>query len=952
MQAGSLFRGDELRRNYVPNPGFEAGISGTTTGVNVTVSTGSDALQGSASMMVSCTSGTYQFVALGVTVPAGYKYVKFRAAVKHVSGDAGYLLRLGYRDDPTTGTLTLTPIIPAKYLAPGWDLVNIEAVIPDTTRFIQPMMYGSDGGSGVGTTGYVHLHDTYCMTLGQGPGDTPDPAYFDGDSSDTSDRQYEWVGEPNASVSVEYQQLSADVLEYSSHILVNGAQRPVISWNVSRDISSDLPAGVVGGTGVKQATGSIEWAESDDVADGRKNPWNPSTGWIPAEGDSVEIWAGNNTTLWRQFKGVIDKSSGTIGGGLQSQIIDRTDDTSVRASLPALVDVMPPTLPTRNWRRFRLTPLWAVMMCLRRAGFYATPATEANTAVDVPAFGGMWHYVAASMISCQRNSDADQAPLTPYGTHIADVYARYEPVNPKTGNVGVQLTMRVAAQHAGVASLMAMYGSSFVTLRATASSVIFMIGGTTIATVPRSGAVVVQAYFTNGSVRLRTSTGEDVTGTGSWAVTEQMSEVRIICDASSVVNGFIVSHPTSEASAFRNLDWAPTANIVSGNMHAPMAGLHATRAKTVRQVLDEIAEAMLWPYWIDENGVMQAIASDMLRSGSSVRTVTTLDDITEMSWERDLLGIRKNILTTFERITVNRRKDFSMPVWEQGDSVVLQSGESYEAIIDPGPEEWLMVDTAWKTIVEVSQLNKGVGTWLGGVYTDGTTDQWTNADSTVQANFAFTPIGDGTYKVSVTARTLESGKQVELRSVRGDFTGTTVLWPFWWDKNLPIVRAKGKFVTNDVTQPAVTASGKGAVLEHHTGLWATGNNAPEETLTVDKISAFLAEQTSSPHPKITGMRIVFDPRLQLGDVITVSSRNFLGVTLTCLIVGKNTAGTSDKYEMSIDVRVISVQTEFTTWAEWESSIPNDVDYAALEAIWPNESTYNDFNNDPLRGFES
>lgn len=740
--------------------------------------------------------------------------------------------------------------------------------------------------------------------------------------------------------------ISSDVQAFSSRVLVNGVARPVLSWSFDREISSDLPAGVAGGTGIEQATGLIEWA-SEDISTGSLNPWNASTGWIPSEGDQLEIFAGDGASEWKQFTGVLGKASGAISGGLQSVIIDSIDDLSARAELPGLVDVMPPTLPTRNWRRFRLTPLWAAMMVLRRAGFYATPAVEVNPAVDVPGFGGMWQYTG-SMISCQRNSDPDQAPLTPFSTHIADVYGRYESVNPRTGATRVQLTMQVAAQHNGVASLMAMYGASFVTLRATSTAILFMIGSTTIVSVPRNGAEVAQALFENGVVRLRTSSGQDVTGSGSWTVTALMSEVRIIADASSVVNGFIVSHP-GVGEEFRNLSWTQTAHIVNGNMHGPMAGLHSSKSKSVRGVLDEISKSLLWPYWIDENGVMQMIASDVLRAATPVTTMTTLDDIRELSWERDLLGIRNRIMTTFERATVNRRTDYSLPVWESNESVVLQSGEVQASIIDPGQEEWLMVDTAWKTIAEVDQLNKGVGSWLGGVYVDGTTENWTNADGTAQAIYELESIGDGVFKATATALALATGKQVELRTVSEDFTGVTVLRKSWWGKNLPILRAKGRMVTEEESRPSVAAAGKGANLEHHTGLWATGNNPTDETLVVDRITTFLAEQTTKPHPKISSLDVGYDPRLQLGDVIKVASENFLGVNLTCLVTGIRANAGNDGYSMSLSVRVISVEQTFTTWAEWEAAWGSSADYVALETAWAETSTYNDFNNDPLRG---
>ncbi|ALQ32204.1 hypothetical protein ATC04_17785 [Arthrobacter sp. YC-RL1] len=144
-------------------------------------------------------------------------------------------------------------------------------------------------------------------------------------------------------------------MAYTSRVLVNGVVRPHLSWSVDRDLVGDLPEQVVAAGGVAQASGSIVWASDEDVSDGGRNPWNPSTGWIPAEGDKVQIFAGDGTSEWSQFVGVIDSSTGDIGGGFQSKIVDRIDDFSRKVRLPALVDVMPPVEGQTAFRRFRLS---------------------------------------------------------------------------------------------------------------------------------------------------------------------------------------------------------------------------------------------------------------------------------------------------------------------------------------------------------------------------------------------------------------------------------------------------------------------------------------------------------------------------------------------------------------------------------------------------------------------
>lgn len=740
--------------------------------------------------------------------------------------------------------------------------------------------------------------------------------------------------------------VGSDVQAFTSRVLVNGTSRPVMSWSVDRDIVGDLPEQVVAGGGVKQATGSIEWAADADLSDGSLNPWNPSTGWIPVEGDTVDIFAGDGVSEWRQFTGVIDTSSGTIGGGFTSRIVDRIDDLSVRANLPALVDVMPPLTPTGDFRRFRLSPRWVIQQSLRRAGFYATPAPEAHTVLDVPAFGGMWPYIG-SMIRCARGSDASSAPIWPNGTHVADLNAAYAPSGPRTGAQPVQLTMNIAAAHKGVTTMQVLYGASHIILRATTANVLFMVNNTVICNVPRTGDVVAQAFFSGGTARLRTSTGQDATGTAAWSVSSPTTEVRIVADVNSLVNGFVVSHPQQPWHEFANIEWTATVNIASGAMQGVQAALKATRGQSVREVLDDVSGALLWPHWIDENGVMQVIQSDIMRGRGSAQTVTTLDDVRELDWEKTLLGVRSQIVMSYDRATINRRKDYSLPVHESAESVVLKSGEEHVSLISPGSDEWLMLDTSAAGVDDTANINAGIGTWVGGVYTDGVTERWTNLVGH-QIDVSFAEVGDGTWKITHTAKTLDPGWQVELRSVSGDFMGSTVLWPNWWEKNLPIARAKGSFGTTTVTRTPSIAGNRGPALEHSCGLWATGATDATETTVVDAIADFLSGQVASPQPTITNLRVGFDPRRQLGDVITISSPNFMGVTLTCLIVGKHdSAGAS--YQQSLTVRVIDATTTFTTYAGFAEAWGPSADYDSFAAAWDAISTYTDFNNDPLRG---
>ena len=735
-----------------------------------------------------------------------------------------------------------------------------------------------------------------------------------------------------------------------SYAIVNGVQRPMLDWSLDREIGSDLPAGVAGGTGVVQATGQVTWAP-DTVDNGSRSPWNPGMGWVPASGDRIEIWQGDDTTSWVQFTGRIDDTAGEVGGTMTSTIVDRIDDLSERADLPPLVDVMPPITTSGAFRRLRVTPRGILVLALRRAGFYQTPTTEAHSVVDVPAVSTMWPHIG-TVTYCTARNDTTVAPEWPDGLFLSNCTANYAPADPRTGNRAVQLTMHVSAAHAGVATLQVQYGNRYMSLRSAGSAHLVIIDGTVVCSIPRrasDGSLVVQALIRNGQAQLRTSIGGSASGSASWGVTSAMTEVRIAAEPGSRVNGFIVSHPEQSWHEFSNLTWMPTAQITTGTMHGTMAALRGTRTSTVRDVMDDAASALLLPYWIDESGVMQVIGSDVLRGRYPQVSVTTADDILSLAWRRDLLAHRSRVQVTYGTTAITRHADYSASVWEPGSTITLENGETDEQIVTPGPDEdWIMVGTSWYGLAQVNELNRGRGTWVGGMVTDGTTSKWANSGPVDDLEASIEAIGPQAWKITHTAKNLTGSQQIQLRTQHEDFSGTSVLWREWWGQNLPILRAKAAFTVANVDYPAVTTGGVGPVLEHDCGLWATSHLASSETTVVKRVRDFLAEQVRAPHPVITGLSILPDPRLQLGDVITVDS-DLLGVSLRCLIVGKHSSGNRDGCDLTLDVRVLDVTVTATTWQAFEDALPDGMDYTAFEAIWGSAATYTDFNNDPLRG---
>lgn len=782
-----------------------------------------------------------------------------------------------------------------------------------------------------------------------------DAGYFDGSTNATPAFTYEWAGAANNSVSIRRMAVSEDVLQLQTLVYVNGTQREIMSFSQGRDLVGDLPEQVAAAGGVSQATGSVVWA-SKDVDTGSLNPWNPSTGWIPMKGDRVEIYVSNGVTTWPRFKGIVDKTTGSVFGGIESTLIDGIDRFSKQINIPALITQMPPLNDGEAVRRVGLSTQFHINTALRQAGYYTTPKREFGAVLDAPLIGSCWPLTGDVRV-CYRQSDPLQGPGVagaPWGASRTDMTAEYLPSTSRAGDVPVQLTMVRTSEHTGTAFVKAVYGTSnAVELRLTPTRAVARVNEVEVAAIDISGDTVAQVLFKNGAVTVATATSQ-ATATVAWGVTASLGYIRVEADANSRIAGIQVSHPTAAGYELASVNHVMSAEIRMGQfLNAGHQALPAVTNTPARDLMDEITKSTLRPFWIDETGMARVIASDVIYDQSPAQKLTTLDDIRELAWESSYLGVRSEVVAKYLKPIITARSVESVTVWEASDAVVLKTDETYETVIEPGSDEdWVMVDGSPTHIggPSLTAINRGETSFYGGIVTDGVNElyaspYWPSQD---WADLSLNKLGATSYQFKAKAKTIPSGNQLELRTFSSTFSGNTALWPMWWGKNLPIIRAKARVQWTQMQRDPTIAGTTGGTLELDMGPWATGGETTETTA-IDAIASFVAEQITQPQPTITSLRVGYDPRRQLGDVITVSSPNLLGVSLTCLVTGYQESADSGGYEQSLSVRIIDAQTTFTTYEQFMKAWGNSTSYETFMQAWTAVSTYNDFNLDPLKG---
>lgn len=732
--------------------------------------------------------------------------------------------------------------------------------------------------------------------------------------------------------------VSSDVQAYTSRVLVNGVQREAVSWSTDRELSGDLPEQVVAASGITQATGSINWASEKDVNARPLNPWNPS-GWMPARGDRVEIFAGDGITEWKQFHGVIDRTTGDLESGFQSTIIDDFDDLSVSVSHEALLRIMPPASGGGGaYRGIGLMALYYVDHAMRQAGFHCTPNSEYDASLTVHGQGSIWP-ARGSLSTTSSSSSHASVHVAPWGVALSDFDATYTLWGSHSSAEPLQITMCVAPGHTGPAYLQVNYAGGFLRLNVSASRIAQIISSSgTVASLALGAATVVSMLVKGGTGVLRTNTG----ATASASATQpsgSASTARAFVSAESRVAGLQVSFPSRTVDELRSTYHVPNARLDTTSLHLNgiIDAAPTIENRTAQDLLQEIGDATLSAMWIDETGVMQWVPSDALRARTPSRTVTTLDDVLSLNWEDGLLGTASKVTVKGRKPGITKGRWKTVVLARGGGSNSMKSGDELEIFLEPeGGSDWIQPSTTFLQVggsgaIWGSANNPDYS--LTGLYysADGGTTEATGLNVTITTAVL------GLQKVLV--KYVAGNWPSDVEGVLSTSPTAPTLWPKNRDKELPKLVGAGRIEWTDQQVVATGAGGPGPELVHEVGPWGCRTDS---TLMLDRFASYIQSQTSTPLPVINGLGIVPDPRLQLGDVIDVKS-DLMGVTLRVLITGVSKSFGSDGLSMELSVRVISATTTDITYERWNMVGDVPLTYAQLNSLAPTPQTYAQFN---------
>lgn len=729
--------------------------------------------------------------------------------------------------------------------------------------------------------------------------------------------------------------VNSNVSAFTSRVLVNGVTRAHESWSVNRELVGDLPGQVASAAGIKQASGSIVWAEQSNVTERSANPWNPSTGWLPKSGDSVVIWAGDGVREWKQFDGVIDETSGDVGELPASSIIDRIDQLSVNFSQETVIRSHPPKTEGGAYMGVGMSAIYMVDQAMRRGDFFTTPKLEAGVVMNANGQGSMWPRVGtitrAGSVSGASHAGNNRAP---WGWAVDDFDCAYTPRSSQTGNAPLQMTFCIAPDHAGNFFFRSIYDGTVVEFAASTNrTCVARLDGVEVCRlVLTTSATIVSLVVRGTSWRIRSNAGGSASATGpALPGSRSLTSVTLRGDVGARVAGFQVSSP-DVATEFASLAHVASAFHRVSGLVGLMDALPSFVNVNALDILDEISKATLSAMWIDETGVLQFRGSDVLRATGSTQTLTTLDDISSLSWSDSLLSTRSKVTVKYQQPAIDRSQWSNILLW-QGSGETMQSNQDKNLFAEaPADEDWAEIDNFTVAAEGLNALNSGRGTWMLS-YLEKQDGTWMS--STGYTNRSISTINERTRLFKYGALTLPAGYHLVL-STPEDAVNYASRFRDW---NQPALRGRGRVQWAEATVVSPIVGPTGAPeLVHDAGKW---NSRAEDTMILARKADFIASQVSTPQPVITGMRVVFDPRRQLGDVITISSPKLMGVELLALIVGKSDSA-DGSFAQTLSVRIISATSTFTSYEQFNAA-GGTLTHAQWQLLAPTPLTHAQFN---------
>ena len=716
----------------------------------------------------------------------------------------------------------------------------------------------------------------------------------------------------------------ADHLDVAASLVIEGVAAPEItSWSFTRDLALRTPG--LDTASPTAGEGEVWLAPAAVAVTGSASPWRTGEDASPSPSASgVLTLALSPDHAWPVATCRVDAPSGSMWDGATSvKVIDPVDSLAVPLRWEPMHAKMPPVGYGGPFRWAGLTNAYVVDRAARDAGWHATPPASPLARLHVPMCGSLWPRAGVLIetpTSYPTFSARDSMPqaacvagaasatyqvTSPAGLGNFEVSMEVDPVNLTAGSVSWDLVDSASGDGKGYRFRFDQGDRRFSVNRLTRSGGVNTPGvelAALVLTASDTRVSVRHFRFQNTAgdereVRVRSLTGAQAASStlaGGFTLDEGASAWRAYLTATggAVTGAFLVDDP---AVSWATLAWVP--NVVHGFTFGSVVALRATPRMmgevTALDVIRDQAAAEFSAWGWDETGRLTYRTRQWLTSRPVARTLTAAD-LVDFSWVHETTGARSSVTVTHKVPATIQRSYPSVTVW-QGSGDTLDAGESGTIVMAPdNVTDWLKIDGTFDQagVADMTDWNRGYGSWWGAsrVRADDT-DQWAYGLGATYITASVTQINDTTWALDYSvASSMGGGATVEMR-IPESSTARRKGAP------LPVLRASG--VTRWLDREMTTTAGPARAprLEHDAG-WHVQDGAA-----LPALLDWVAGRVATPRPRMTGIRIKPDPRLQVGDKVRVldDRPGGTGADLTGLITRKQLSGAPGEVSMIIDV---------------------------------------------------
>lgn len=697
------------------------------------------------------------------------------------------------------------------------------------------------------------------------------------------------------------------VIDARLRIFVEGVEREHISAEWEGHTSGGLPESLIAaGDGLFSRTGRIKWAAGTATT---AAPFAPAgeTRWVPRHGASVKIVAEVNGVTFPRF-------TGFLGASTYSLVSDEVE-TAISDGLSAALQT-PVTIEPAVLYKSQTTGGWTAYQALEQAGYGLLPPTTETTLIHAPgAFGlgaGVGEFVSADSVSeaapgFLTSTNTIYRPIKGFDRHAEDLLAVSRAVPSR--DAAISLKLRGEAE----VRLVWSRGASLLTLSQGGQ----LIGQVKVPSPQKCQLLAVAIAW--DSITVWTDTAN------SQKFNRRLSNDAELETASctNTLGLHVSQHEPITGDYSRNhvakmVRETPPKILASKIATEPLSATRGFENVAAAEVVTAWCNATLSTVWVDEEGTLVMAARDRLASAASVVTDVVSERVFAGSWQTARDGVRSLVRVNSLQPTADDGawaagrggKSFNgaaAVVHDSSSSTPLtQNSDNIQFINWEDNVDVIRLDTNYRPIVNAKkkifdwdEFNKLTGSWWAISFENNEQPpgwRWTGGEPQHETlTGKLEKLGQRGVKLTHRVDTVKGGNG-KTYSLVAPSLGVGTLGQWAWGRPMPLLRADWVVTWEKKHFTAYSRKGGAGAFVLDVGWYVTEKDAR-------KVAETLAQEIGTERITFDAISMLWDPRKQVGDTITLSAGRW---TAECIITGSRESWDGYVPTVSYDLEAKSI----------------------------------------------